>query len=302
MDERISNLAQVASLRRYTVTDGREKGLEVIDCDNGALRFLLNVSKACDMMQMYHKGQNLAFVSKNGFLKRELPFAKRFEGGMLYSCGLDSVGEREGFEEHGSLHNTPAEILRAECNEKGIVVEAKICDTEMGGKNLTLRRKIKSEIGSATVSVEDRLINEGYHDEKYCLLYHVNLGYPLLDDGARILCDSDVCLPRTEWAAKNMDHVFDITFPTPNTEETCHYLCPKTPEVSLLNEKIGKKFTVSYSGETLPHFVAWKNMVSGDYAVGLEPATTRLDGLFEYSTIRAGESISFRLDLSVDEV
>lgn len=302
MDERISNLVQMASLRRYTVTHGREQGLEVIDCDNGTVRFLLNVSKACDIMQMYHKGQNLAFVSKNGFVKRELPFAKRFEGGMLYSCGLDSVGEREGFEEHGSLHNTPAEILRAECNEKGIVVEAKICDTEMGGKNLTLRRKITSGIGSATVFVEDCLTNEGYHDEKYCLLYHVNLGYPLLDDGARILCDSAVCLPRTEWAAKNMDHVFDITSPTPNMEETCHYLCPRTPTVSLLNERIGKKFTVSYSGETLPHFVAWKNMVSGDYAVGLEPCTTRLDGLFEYSTVCAGETISFRLELSVDEI
>ena len=40
MDERISNFAQVASLRRYTLTWGREKGLDVIDCDNGKIRFL----------------------------------------------------------------------------------------------------------------------------------------------------------------------------------------------------------------------------------------------------------------------
>ena len=47
MDGRISNQRQVASLTRYTVTEGREKGLEIIDCNNGNLRFLLNVGKAC---------------------------------------------------------------------------------------------------------------------------------------------------------------------------------------------------------------------------------------------------------------
>ena len=74
MDGRISNHQQIASLRRYTVTDGAEEGMRVIDCDNGTLRFLINVSKACDMMQLYHEGQNMSFVSKNGFTKREISF------------------------------------------------------------------------------------------------------------------------------------------------------------------------------------------------------------------------------------
>ena len=302
MDERISNLDQVASLRRYRITTGRETGLEVIDCDNGKIRFLLNVSKACDMMQLYHQGQNMTFVSKNGFIQRELPFAKRFEGGMLYTCGLDSAGEREGFEEHGSFHNTPAEILRAECNDKEIVVEAVIRDTEVCGKNLVFRRKILSKLGSDSVVVEDRLTNEGYRSENYCLLYHVNIGYPMLDDGARIQSDSEVCLPRTPWAEKNLDSACEISAPIPNWEETCYYLMPRNHEVSLVNEKIAKEFTVSYSGDTLPQFLAWKSLASGDYAVGLEPTTTKLDDLFEYSTIEAGESIDFRIQLSIHEL
>ena len=65
-----ANLEQIASIRRYVMTDGKKKGLEVIDCDNGRLRFLLNVSKACDMMQLYDRGQNLSFISKNGFMKK----------------------------------------------------------------------------------------------------------------------------------------------------------------------------------------------------------------------------------------
>ena len=92
MDGRISNLQQVAGIRRYTLTEGVGKDLDVLDCDNGKIRFLLNVSKACDVMQLYHEGQNMSFLSKNGFTKREIPFLNRFEGGMLYTCGLDSVG------------------------------------------------------------------------------------------------------------------------------------------------------------------------------------------------------------------
>jgi len=302
MDERISEFVQVASLRRYTITEGRGKGLDVIDCDNGKIRFLLNLSKACDMMQLYYKGQNMSFISKNGFMQREIPFAKRFEGGMLYTCGLDSAGERDGFEEHGTVHNIPAEILRAECNEQEIVVEAVIRDTEICGKNLVLRRKITTPIGGATVSVCDTLTNESYRDENYCLLYHVNIGYPMLDEGAKIVTDSDVCLPRTPWAEKNIDTAYQITPPVPNMEETCYYLAPKSSAVSLINEKLGRTFTVSYSGDTLPNFLEWKNMTSGDYALGLEPCTTKLDELFAYSTIKAGETIAFSLDLTINEL
>lgn len=301
MDGRISNFEQVASLRRYTITDGRGKGLEVIDCDNGNIRFLLNVSKACDIMQMYHRGQNLSFISKNGFIKRELPFAKRFEGGMLYTCGLDSVGDREGFDEHGSVHNIPAEIIRAECSETGITVEAIIRDTEVCGKNLILRRTIFAQIGGNCICVTDKLTNETYRDEDYCLLYHVNLGYPLIDDGAKVLTDATGILPRTPWAEKNIATAFDITAPIPNMEETCYYPEGQTPEVSLINEKLGKKFTVSYSGATLPNFLLWKNMTSGDYAVGLEPCTTKLDHLFEYSKIKAGETVEFRVELKISD-
>lgn len=301
MDERISNFEQVASLRRYTITEGRGKGLDVIDCDNGKIRFLLNVSKACDMMQLYYKGQNMSFISKNGFVQREIPFAKRFEGGMLYTCGLDSAGEREGFEEHGSIHNTPAEILRAECSEREIVVEAVIRDTEICGKNLVLRRKITAPIGGDTVSVCDTLTNESYRDESYCLLYHVNIGYPMLDAGAKVVADSAVCQPRTPWAEKNVDTAYQITAPVPNMEETCYYLEPKDHSVSLVNEKLGRKFTVSYSGDTLPNFLQWKSMSSGDYALGLEPCTTKLDELFAYSTIKVGEALVFSMKFTITE-
>ena len=299
MDGRISNFQQVASIRRYTLTDGREKGLDVLDCDNGKIRFLLNVSKACDIMQLYHEGQNMSFVSKNGFTKRETPFLNRFEGGMLYTCGLDSVGGREGYELHGTLHNIPAEIIRAECNENGITVEAIIRDTALFGKNLVLKRKIFTEISGDSITLEDTLINEGYKAEEYCLLYHINVGYPMLDDGVKVIADVESYTPRTAWAKQNETTMYAMNEAVPNQEETCYFLKLSKPEIALVNEKIGKKFTVSYSGDTLPHFVEWKSVASGDYALGLEPSTTELDERFTYLTVGSGEEVSFCLCISV---
>lgn len=293
MDGRISNFQQVASIRRYTLSEGREKGLDVLDCDNGKIRFLLNVSKACDIMQLYHEGQNMSFVSKNGFTKRETPFLNRFEGGMLYTCGLDSVGGREGYELHGTLHNIPAEIIRAECNENGITVEAIIRDTALFGKNLVLKRKIFTAIGGDSVTLEDTLVNEGYKTEEYCLLYHINVGYPMLDDGAKVIADVESYTPRTAWAKQNETTMYEMNASTPNQEETCYFLNLKKPEITLVNEKNSKEFTVSYSGDTLPCFVEWKSMASGDYALGLEPCTTELDDRFAYKTIEVGEEIKF---------
>lgn len=301
MNPKISHYQQIASLRRYTLSEGRERGLDVIDCDNGKLRFLLNVSKACDIMQLYHKGQNLSFISKNGFTLRETPFSARFEGGMLYTCGLDSVGGREGYAVHGTLHNIPAEIIRARCDEEGITVEALIRDTALFGKHLVLRRRIHTPIGGDTVTLEDTLLNEGYLPEDYCVLYHFNLGYPLLDEGARIEADLTRCEPRTPWAAENAATAMEITPPVPGQEETCYFLTFNTPAITLRNPTLGKALTLAFSGDTLPRFVEWKSMAAGDYALGFEPCTTELDDRFAYKTLEAGESVLFSMSLQVSE-
>ena len=299
MDGRISNFAQIASIRRYEMTEGAERGLRVLDCDNGRLRFLLNESKALDVMQLYHMGQNVSFLSKNAFTAREVPFSGRFEGGMLYTCGLDIVGAREGFELHGSHHNTPACVTRAEVNEKGILIEAEVRETALFGKNLFFRRRVCSAVGSETLEITDTLENCGTRAEDYCLLYHVNVGYPMLVAGAELLDDAEEVIPRTPWAAKHLAERKKIGTPVDNEEEMCYFLRLKTPRVILKNAALGKQFTLEWSQETLPHFVEWKSMASGDYALGLEPSTTELDDRFAYRSLKSGEKRQFSVRMSI---
>ncbi len=301
MNGKISNLGQIASIRRYTITEGRGKGLDVIDCDNGKLRFTLNASRALDVMQLCHEGQNVSFISKNGFTGKDWEFPRRFEGGMLYTCGLDSIGNREGYPLHGSLHCAPAEVVRAECNEDGIVVEAIIRQSALFCESLCIRRKITAAIGADTLTLEDELVNEAYREENYSILYHVNIGYPMLDEGARIVGNVTEMKPCNDWARENMPSALSISDSVDNQPETCYIMKLASPEISLVNDKLGKTFTLSYSGDTLPSFIEWKSMGSGDYALGFEPASTELGAGFEYKKIKPNEKINFKLNLKVSK-
>lgn len=296
---RINNSLQVLGIRRYTLDGGAEDGLRVIECINGKFRFLLNESKALDIMQAFYEGQNISFISKNGFTMRETPFLNRFEGGMLYTCGLDAAGRVEGKEMHGSLHNIPAKVLTAECGDKGITVEAEMRYSALFGQNLLLRRKIFSEYGSGRIELTDTLTNEGTAEQDYCLLYHSNLGYPLLVEGGKILAETETVTPTDEFAERKLSLWDTIEPPKDNEPENCYYLAPADKTVYYFNPKSGKKFTLCYDGE-LDNFVLWKSNASGDYALGLEPSTTRLGKYFAYKKISAGESKIFKLTLTIE--
>ena len=301
MNGKINSLSQVASIRRYTITEGSAKGLDFIDIDNGNIRFLLNVSKALDITQLYHKGVNISFLSKNSLTKRELAFGNRFEGGMLYTCGFDNFGGRDGYETHGTFHNTPAEIVRAECTDSEIVVEANIRNAELFGRNLLIRRKIMTKVGSNKIDLCDELINESYRDEEYCVLYHFNVGYPMLDNGGKVIADVSEIKARNDWANENIKTALLIEDDVPNKQETCYFIKLNSPKITYVNEKLNKELTLSYTMDTLPCFTLWKSMASGDYALGLEPCTSELDDNFERKIVKAGESVKFELSLCINE-
>ena len=301
-NKKISNPLQTAYARRYTLTEGKETGLKVIELNNGTLRVLLNESKALDIMQVWYKGVNMSFVSKNGFTSREIAFGKRFEGGMLYTCGLDSMGGRPGFEPHGSLHCTPAKIIRVTQDEETLQVEALMEQTALFGSNLQLHRTVTLFVNEAKLLLQDSLVNAGTKPENYCILYHVNFGYPMLDEGARFVADVKERVARTEWSRQNAEVAALAGAPVPNEEETCYFLKLAKPEAALVNEKLGKKLTVSYSNDTLPHFVHWKSMASGDYVMGLEPCTTELDDRFAYKKLAVGDSVQFTVNIGVEKL
>ena len=188
-------------------------------------------------------------------------------------------------------------VKNKSCSRNGNEVRA-----ELFGKDLTFKRRVYSALGSDTVTVEDTLINVGYKAEEYAILYHVNIGYPILDEGARVEADVKECYPRTDWSRQMMGEREYITDAVPNQFENCFFMKLNTKKAALINEKLRKKFTLEYTGEVLDKFLQWKSMGSGDYALGFEPATTFIDDKFEYKTINPGEEIKITLAMSVSEI
>ena len=300
MNNKINNSLQTGYIRRYTLTDGKENGLRVIEMNNGILRVLLNESKGLDIMQVWYKGVNMSFVSKNGFTAREVAFGKRFEGGMLYTCGLDSIGGRAGFEPHGLYHNTPA--LVTSVDHENLQVTAEIEITALFGENLVMKRTITLSKENGDLQLEDTLVNRGAREENYCLLYHINFGYPMLDEGVEIAADLGDIVPRTPKAAENSSELVKFAGPMDNEEERCYFLTNKGNTVSVTNKKLGTRATVTYSKDTLPYLVQWNSPASQDYALGIEPATSFLDDGFCHRQIGPKEVVNFSIGLSFGDI
>jgi len=299
MNPKIGNPSQVCSAERVQVTDGRGNGARQIYVSNGKLNFVLSESNALDVLRLWHEGVNVGFVSKNGLYTAPAGFLSNFPAGMLYTCGLDAIGGIEGHPIHGRLHSIPAEVKELKADETGVRVVAEIRDTALFGQNLVMTRTIETKAGSDELKVTDVLKNCAFRDENYCLLYHVNVGYPFVDEGAKILGRFVESKPRTPWAAKHAKTMLTVEAPVDNMEETCYFHRTADGVLSLVNRKLGKKFTVTSS---FKKFVQWKSRASGDYVIGLEPCSSWLDGDFRYSVLKAGKSVTSTLVLKAENL
>ena len=125
---------------------------------------------------------------------------RSFGGGLLVTCGLQNVGEpseRYGEELglHGRISNTPAALLAREVRWDGekylLQARAEVRESRVFGADLVLRRTISARMGEPCVRIEDTVCNEGHRPEPLMLLYHINLGWPLLDETARLVGPED---------------------------------------------------------------------------------------------------------------
>lgn len=247
-----------------------------------------------------YRGTPLAWLSPNCIVAPAFHepegegWLNSFPGGLLVTCGLRNVGppgERGGeqFGLHGRASHIPATRVSYDgfCDDKGGVLEAggQIRESGVFGPNLVLRR-IRACVGESRVTIEDEVENEGFDPEPLMVLYHINLGWPLLDRTSRLtgpgrpegppeLSDVD--------AKTGLDTWDRFAAPTPNFEERVFYHRPVArtrgpAEARLENPDLGITFSVKFHPEELPQFVQWTMTGEGTYVLSLEPATCRVEG------------------------
>lgn len=297
----INNPMQMCSAQKLCFYEGREKGEKIIHVDNGCLSFDVLSDRCLDIFSLRHKGENISFISKNGLYGGNGNFNSRFPGGMLFTCGLDTVGGRKE-PIHGKIHDIPADIKKVYADENCVEIIGEVRQSELFGENLLLKRKIYTEYGSGELLIDTVIENQGYKDAEYCLLFHMNIGYPMLDSGVKIKSPVTSTYPRTENAKRLLSKCFEITQPKDDAEEAVYFHTVEKGEIEVINEKLKKSVKFEYDEKMLPYFIEWRSLISGDYGLGIEPSTTTLDSDFKLKTLKAGEKHEYKIKIEINDL
>ena len=57
-----------------------------------------------------------------------------------------------------------------------------------------------------------------------------------------------------------------------------------------------------YDHNMFKHFIEWKSLASGDYALGIEPSTTTLDDEFQLKDIEALSSHCYKMKITAKDI
>jgi hypothetical protein len=148
--------------------------------------------------------------------------------------------------------------------------------------NIFLRRKIISKMGESSIHIQDVVRNEGFSASPFMLLYHCNIGFPIVDDNSTLFTPAKNILPRDNVAMSGLDNAKRFSSPVKNYEEQVFYHEMESDEVitKLFNKNLdsGLGVYIKYSKKELPNFIEWKMMGQGTYVVGMEPGNCLVEG------------------------
>ncbi len=288
----IGNPAQLVTLRRVTVSEGKARGTEIIEVRTaGGLELDILPDAGLDIGQCRFRGVNMSWMSKNGYdspaaiSPYETEFVNTFPGGLLYTCGLRSAGPAnrdrgEWHPLHGRYHSLQAEQVCAEIVDGEIIVRGTVRETALFGHVLEVRRTIRMPSFGSSVTVQDTVANLTPRDEEIMQIYHCNFGYPLLSEKARlVLPEKRETVPRTDFARTGLGRACEFDAPIDSEEERVFFQKMESEfQARLENPALGVSMTISWSGDTLPILSQWRSMASGDYVLGLEPANCYISG------------------------
>ena len=326
---KIGCMRQVAGIREMMLNDGPGCGIRVAEVDNGSgLAFKVLLDRGMDLEEARFNGMPIAWRTPNGpshptFAQREgIGWLRTWGAGLLTGCGMLNVGAPTSIPEgeetglHGRLSHLPAANcgIREEWGEDGkyhLSVTGTIRQARLYGENLVLRRTISTIMGENVIKINDDILNDGFKPSPFMMLYHINIGYPVVSPNSILKAVDHKVIPRDEVAAAAVDVWDKCSEPNPGAVETCFYheIPPDSNGMSkcaILNKKSGIEVEVAYRAKELPYMTQWKMMGMGEYVIGLEPANCHVEGQITekekfgtLKTLEPGEKVEHALEIAV---
>ncbi|MGA2546572.1 MAG: aldose 1-epimerase family protein [Rectinemataceae bacterium] len=293
VQKRTGNLSQLGTLRHYQLIEGKACGVVAADFRNySGFEFTVLPGRAMDISCASYKGTGLVFHTPSGevhagfYNSAKDEWLRSFFGGLLTTCGLTYFGHsgKDGDEElglHGRVSNIPAKKVcdnsRWDGDEYVLNLSGVVEEASLFGHKLRLERSITSRLGEKKLEIHDKVTNIGFEDSPFNILYHLNMGYPLLDDGCELWLTSD----RKKGGEASRDDAMAFSGPIKGFKEQLflHSMLGDAQGYALagfINKKRGLGLYIRFKADTLPYLNEWKMLGCGEYVVGIEPMNSRL--------------------------
>jgi hypothetical protein len=259
--ERLGHLDQIALATDRPAIDVRVvRGVEL----------RIHPRRGLDIGAAWFRGVPLAWIAAAGEGGTETAdWRQAWGGGLLTTCGLDNVGAAsEGIGLHGTYTFLPARDVAIERSATHVAVRGTIEEP----RGLRVERTIRTEADVGRVELVDRTTNVSGRALEAPLLYHVNLGWPLWDAGARLESDAAEVRPRDDDAAPH-DWSAAPQLPDAMPERVWEHVA--ATRVAVVNERLELRFGVE---SNLARVWQWVDPAPGMYVVGIEPANCSVLG------------------------
>ena len=208
---------------------------------------------------------------------------------LVARCGLVSNGAPD-FDAagrlvhglHGRIANLPAHEVRVVLDEATgtITLEAAVDETRFLVHSLRMRTSLVIHADRADVAWRDTVENLSDRPTTMQMLYHVNVGPPLLGPGAEVVADVEEVAPRDAAAVPDVPSWSSYAPPLEGRGEQVHFLklrpaADGRAAAMLVAPDRQRAMKLSWLAESLPCFTLWKNQggEADGYVTGLEPAT-----------------------------
>jgi len=328
--KKVGDISQIGGIKLYEMIDGVSRGVRVANIKN-AIGIDMNViiDRGLDISDLRFNSIPIAWksavkeTSPVYYESRDFEWLRTFYGGLLTTCGLTYAGmpcvdNGEELGLHGRIANLPAENIftdsRWEDDDYVMSVQGVVREAKVFGDKLENKRKITIWMNKAKVVVEDTIENIGSDISPLMVIYHINIGFPVLDSESILLESESNVAPRDHEAEKGFKEYSRFSEPVSGYKEQVFSHDIKADNdgnsnIAIVNEKFnngsGIGIWVKFNKDNLPLLGQWKNMGYGEYVCGIEPSNCLTTGRKihrdrgELKFIEPGEKKKFRIEFNI---
>ncbi len=309
---RVGHLSQIGGVNFITRENGNGGGVRWLQFRTGTgFSFDVSLDRGMDVGFCDYRGYSLAWIPPTDFKgpwyfdqTDGFGWLRTAMGGLLNTCGLVHIGnpeetdvnqyrfpaiQKEMYGVHDRAAVTPARLIHAgerwEDEQCFLEATGEITQARIYGENLRMVREYQVVLGESRFIIRDTVGNIGYAPTRHQLLYHLNFGFPFVDNNSELVVPLSPDEPVVALAGdlKNGQSFNRFTNPQDDWQFLVYRLSMKADQVesvpvAIINPDMKMGIYLIYHQNQFPVFLMTRLMSPGNYMVCLEPCTNKFGG------------------------